>query len=62
MYVKDDHQISLYKTFHWFIMMSSRISLVQFNICQKSSHIKTTIIAKILKGTNQIIDDIIMNQ
>ena len=47
--IRDCPQISLFKAFHWFIIMSSTISLVQFKICIKSSYIKSKMVAEILK-------------
>ena len=48
-YIRDGPQISLYKAFHWFIIMSSTISLVLFKICLPSNHVTTKIVVKILK-------------
>ena len=41
-------------------MMSSKFDWFDLRFCLKLNYIKTNIVAKILRGTNEILDDIII--
>ena len=60
--LRDGPQISLYKSFHWLVIMSSIISLIQFNFFLKNKPCENQDCSQNCEANNQIVDDIIMNQ